>query len=248
MNPENKICTKCGVEKSLDCFHKDNRKKLGVVAACKDCVSMYAAIHYEKNKKKYRKMRLEYYEANKEKLLDSQKKYYGANKEKKDKSVKAWKEKNPEKVAEIKKRFLEKNPGYGIESTKKWKKENPDKVREAKRKQYNRYKKDPGFRVSGSISNGIRYSLGKGGKANSHWEDLVGFTATQLINHLERQFDENMTWGNYGSYWHIDHKKPIAAFSFKSPFDKEFKECWSLSNLQPLEAKENMRKGARYDV
>lgn len=238
-------CTKCGIEKSLDCFHKDRRKKLGVVAVCKECQSIYAASHYEKNKQKYHKMRQGYYLENKEKMLGDSKKYYEANKEKKGESVKKWKENNPEKVAESKQRFLKKNPGYASEQTTKWKKRNPEKVKKIKQAQYLRYKKDPCFRISGSVSNGIRYSLGKGGKANSHWEDLLGFTALQLMVHLEKQFDENMTWENYGSYWHIDHKKPIAAFSFKSPTDKDFRECWSLSNLQPLEAIENIKKGSR---
>lgn len=42
-----------------------------------------------------------------------------------------------------------------------------------------------------------------------------------------------------------DHARPIASFNFNSPDDKEFKDCWALSNLRPLEAKENMSKGSR---
>ena len=52
-----------------------------------------------------------------------------------------------------------------------------------------------------------------------------------------------MSWDNYGrNGWEIDHIKPISSFNFNSYKDKEFKECWSLENLQPLWAEENIRK------
>lgn len=64
--------------------------------------------------------------------------------------------------------------------------------------------------------------------------------------HLESKFVEGMTWENR-SEWHIDHIRPIASFNYATPDDPEFKQCWSLSNLQPLWAKENMSKGAKLD-
>jgi hypothetical protein len=51
-----------------------------------------------------------------------------------------------------------------------------------------------------------------------------------------------MTWMNYGE-WHIDHILPIDSFNFQSYEDYQFKECWSLENLQPLWAIDNIRKG-----
>ena len=36
-----KICSKCGVEKSLEEFHKDSQGKLGRKARCKDCIAQY---------------------------------------------------------------------------------------------------------------------------------------------------------------------------------------------------------------
>lgn len=37
MNPSTKICTKCGIEKELDQFHKNKGYRLGVTAQCKKC-------------------------------------------------------------------------------------------------------------------------------------------------------------------------------------------------------------------
>ncbi|MFW5903050.1 MAG: HNH endonuclease signature motif containing protein, partial [archaeon] len=65
-------------------------------------------------------------------------------------------------------------------------------------------------------------------------EDLVGYTFNELKEHLENQFTDKMNWGNYGDYWEIDHIKPKSSFDFEKPEDQEFKDCWSLDNLQPL--------------
>jgi hypothetical protein len=74
---------------------------------------------------------------------------------------------------------------------------------------------------------------------------LLGYTIEELMKHLESLFTEGMNWENYGE-WHVDHKKPMAIFKFTSVNDLEFKECWSLSNLQPLWKSENLSKGTRY--
>ena len=46
--------------------------------------------------------------------------------------------------------------------------------------------------------------------------------------------------------YHIDHIRPVSSFYFTKIEDKEFKECWALSNLQPLWASENCSKGANF--
>jgi len=94
---------------------------------------------------------------------------------------------------------------------------------------------------------GIHRSLCTGAKAGRRWESLVGYTVDQLRVHLEKKFAPDMTWDNHGTHWHIDHKIPIAAFNFKTPDDIDFKKCWSLKNLQPLESKANLIKGPRLD-
>jgi len=90
----------------------------------------------------------------------------------------------------------------------------------------------------------MRQSL-KRNKNGYHWEKLVGYTLDNLIQHLESQFKEGMTWDNQGK-WHIDHIRPIFSFDFDSYKDKEFRQCWALDNLQPLWAKDNLRKNKYY--
>ena len=85
----------------------------------------------------------------------------------------------------------------------------------------------------------------KGKKAGRRWQDLIGYTIEDLIQHLEKQFDEKMNWDNYGRYWHIDHIRPKSLFKYETAEDPEFKKCWALENLQPMEKIANIKKGIR---
>ena len=76
---------------------------------------------------------------------------------------------------------------------------------------------------------------------NKSYFDVLQYTPEELINHLEKQFKDDMTWENYG-VWHVDHKLPITSFEIQEMGDKEFMRCWSLDNLQPMWGEENIRK------
>lgn len=52
-----------------------------------------------------------------------------------------------------------------------------------------------------------------------------------------------MTWENYGPVWHVDHIRPCASFDLQDPAQQ--RECFNFKNLQPLFAKENLKKGDR---
>jgi hypothetical protein len=82
----------------------------------------------------------------------------------------------------------------------------------------------------------------KGEKCGMGAFKLVGYSPEDLRKHLEKLFKPGMSWGNYGSVWHIDHIVPKAAFNIVSPRDIDFRKCWSLDNLQPLWARENSIK------
>ena len=119
------------------------------------------------------------------------------------------------------------------------------------KKKYNRewmkkFRKIPKNKIDGSISGNIWHSL-KEKKNGRHWEDLVGYTLQDLMKHLENLFDENMNWENYGSYWEIDHKTPKSWFRYEIAEDLEFKKCWALENLQPLEISLNRSKKNYYE-
>ena len=97
-------------------------------------------------------------------------------------------------------------------------------------------------KIGRNISRRMRQSLNGERKSNS-WVNLVDFTLDELKNHLESKFLNGMTWENYGQVWHIDHIKPLSSFNIISDNCPEFRACWSLSNLQPLFALDNILKG-----
>jgi len=70
----------------------------------------------------------------------------------------------------------------------------------------------------------------------------VGCDLNYFIRHLESQFDDEMSWGNYG-LWHIDHIQPCSSFDLSK--EEEQKECFNYNNLQPLWAFDNLSKGAK---
>lgn len=77
------------------------------------------------------------------------------------------------------------------------------------------------------------------------------YKPSDLRKHIESKFKPGMTWGNYGKKgWHIDHIKPLSSFKFVDDSGNlivsEVKAAMSLENLQPLWAKDNLKKGDRY--
>lgn len=138
-----------------------------------------------------------------------------------------WKRKNPEKVKEIKKRNKNKH-------REKYNKAEALRIKEKR-------KNDPLWGLSKNLSKAIWECL-KGRKGGRSWKILVSFTIEELKIHLEFLFDENMSWSNYGSYWHLDHIKPLSWFNLETEFDK----AWDISNLQPMEGIANISKGNRF--
>lgn len=130
------------------------------------------------------------------------------------------------------KEYYLKNKEQIKQRKQKYIKENLDKIRESDRLRHQNNK------LSHNISKSLAMAL-KGAKSERHWEDLVNYSIKQLKEHLESQFNENMNWSNYGSYWEIDHIIPQNLFHFNSTEDKEFQICWSLMNLRPLELHQN---------
>jgi len=136
-----------------------------------------------------------------------------------------------------------------IERNKRWKEKNKDKEREYRRVYIKRKKEsNPKFRLDCNVSTSIWQCLkkAKSTKGGRGWKDLLGYSLEDLVRHIEKQFDESMSWNNYGSYWHVDHIKPKSLFNYTCPEDEEFKKCWALNNLQPLEKYENFKKNNLY--
>lgn len=100
---------------------------------------------------------------------------------------------------------------------------------------------NPSQRIRNSMS--ARMWAALKGKTDGALFSRLGYSSDELVSHLEAQFTEGMGWHNYGA-WHVDHVKPCALFDLTDA--TQFSECWALSNLAPLWAEDNIRKGAKY--
>lgn len=165
---------------------------------------------------------------------------------------------NPESCKERNKRSNIKNKENVYKAQRKWVENNKERVRLTKRKNKLKHKlkyseaekerikkkrvENPSWRLSKNMSKAIWECL-KNKKNQTSWLKFVDYSLEDLIDHLESKFDSETNWDNYGTYWHIDHIRPLSWFNLET----EFKDAWALSNLQPLERIKNITKGNRYE-
>ena len=270
---ESKICSYCGKTKNYSEFTKRSHNKSGIAAHCKECARILARKRYTENKELCNAKSKEWKKANPDAVRRYTRQWQSLNRDhissynteyssRNIEKIKAYRKKNKDQIAirakeyrQKKKDFLkiaakawhEAHPNYKIESLRKWRAENPEKNKELLRRANKKRAGILKYKVSDNISRRISESLKKGTKSNRHWETLVDFTVEQLKSHIEKLFQPGMTWENYGTVWEIDHKIPIAVFNFEDPDHIDFRLCWSLKNLQPLERLKNRSKGAKID-
>jgi hypothetical protein len=233
-----KTCTKCLEKLPLSQFSKKSKSPDGLQPNCKLCVKKYLQNYYIKNKHKRSTPTAE--ERGKNKLRC--RKYYYQNRTHLKKVAKNWREANQQKMREYSQKYRQINSSQLKERQKLYYDKNKKRILlSVKQRTKERNLTDPKFRIGSAMGKALSKALA-GKKAGQKWETLVGYTVTDLMAHLEPQFTPEMTWDNYGSYWHLDHLVPQYYFEYDSYEHPHFKACWSLDNLQPLEAEKNLRK------
>jgi hypothetical protein len=225
-----KICPRCGKTKPIGEFNKRTRSKDHLTSACRECL-------YIENKK--------YRESHREQAKERTRAWNKENPERKKLMLRDWYLRHQEEAKENQRLWRKKHTEEHKASVMIWRKEHPEETkRYSMITQKNRRSTIKG-KLNDNIKQYINHSL-RGAKNGRHWEDLVGFSLEELKHHLEKQFQPEMNWGNYGKKgWHIDHIIPISAFNFSKPEHIDFKRAWALTNLQPLWAKDNLSKGIK---
>ena len=170
-----------------------------------------------KNKEKIKEQKRNSYLRNKEYVLSKAKEYYLKNKNKKLEYQRKYKKENYTRISEYQKNYTKQ-----------------------------RRKTDIQYRLSNDLRRRILLALQKKDlKKTQKTIDLIGCSLYQLIEHLEKQFKEGMTWENRGfNGWHIDHIIPISSFDLNDI--EQQKACFHYTNLQPLWAKENLLKSNKF--
>lgn len=226
-----KQCSRCGQVKCLDKFHKSPKHLFGHHSVCSECRKDDGKRWNEINKEKKRKQ--------------SHDRYLKKVSEMEVKPVKRRKGLDIDRNRATKRRLYESNKERYRELIKKWAKDHPDRVREIKRRFVSKHKRTTQEKLNDCMRNGMNKSLKNGSKSNRSWEKLVGYTVLELMKHIEKQFIGDMSWENHGDVWHIDHIIPISAFNYETPEDIDFKKCWSMKNLRPLDSMENLIKNGK---
>jgi hypothetical protein len=102
-----------------------------------------------------------------------------------------------------------------------------------------RRKSDPMFAMACRLR--VRISLAvhkKGYLKTSKTSEILGCSWDDFKNHLEARFVDGMSWDNR-HLWHIDHIIPLAS----ATSEEELIKLNHYTNLQPLWAEDNLRKG-----
>jgi hypothetical protein len=234
-----KTCTVCKNEKSLESFTKSKKTKDGLNSACRICCKSRYEAWSRDNKEKLKEIRKKTDDAR----VDKRREYQRG--EKSREYHRQWNNNNRDKINEqVRKRYAE-NPETRAArkaSHDKWisKPENRNKLNLYVRKKRS---EDPSFKIAHNVRNRLLKVL-KGQRKYAKTMELIGCTANELKNHLEKQFSPGMTWENHGTYWHIDHIKPISWFNLS--IEKEMREACHFTNLKPLTKVENLKKGNRW--
>ncbi len=76
---------------------------------------------------------------------------------------------------------------------------------------------------------------------------VLGCTISELFTYLQSKFLPGMSWENYSRKgWHIDHIRRLSSFDLTDVEQRRI--AFHHTNLQPLWASDNMRKGGRHDA
>ena len=170
-------------------------------------------------KKEYFKKR---YLAKRKEILEKKKEYYLLNRDKILEKKKIYTANNSDK----KKQYYEKNK----KKINEWK-----KIFDR-----NKYHADVSFKLKVLLRTRIRKAVMKNNKSKKTMK-LLGCTMEEFKKYLESKFTKGMTWDKI----HIDHIKPCILFDLTNP--EEQAKCFHYTNLQPLWAIDNLKKGAKYE-
>jgi hypothetical protein len=225
-----KVCIKCKIEKDTDSDFLFIKKTQKYDNTCRQCNKEYQN-NYRRN--------------NKSELLADKKIYYQNNRASIRFKQKEYRQQNIDTYKMRDKKYYEENKDTIIFKKRAYKK----KRREV----------DPIFSLRSSISRAIALMISSQARTKHRKSCLkfLGYSVLELKNHLEKQFEPWMTWSNRGAYsvdkwddndqstwtWQLDHIIPQSDLPYVSMEDDNFKKCWALTNLRPLNAKQNHLDG-----
>ena len=103
-----------------------------------------------------------------------------------------------------------------------------------------RYATDPAFALK--VCSQVRIHNALTGKEKAaRTLELLGVPSISFYQaHLEVQFEPGMTWENYGTAWHVDHRIPLSLLDLTKPEAQRF--GFNYKNTRPMWADANRRR------
>jgi len=118
----------------------------------------------------------------------------------------------------------------------------------SKDQEYKRQRRitNPSYKLTERLRNSLYLALKSNSKTSSALT-LLGCSIDDLKSKLEGMFAFGMDWSNHGlAGWHLDHILPLASFDMSDPAQQKI--AFHHTNLQPLWAKDNMKKGCNVET
>ena len=168
--------------------------------------------------------------------------YYYRNREKENARSKIYKERNKDELKEKRRMYnlehQKENSAYRKRYAEAHKKEIAIQKAKWHKKQM---AENINYKLSAYLRNRATKATKRKTKVGSFVRDL-GCSMGQFRLFVENQFEEGMTWDNYGK-WHLDHVMPLSSFDLTKR--AEFLTACNWLNYQPLWATNNLKKGSR---
>lgn len=154
-------------------------------------------------------------------------------------SHKLWREKYIDYDKVRKQKHYELNRGKYIQRSTDYRNSNKDRVNQVVRYyRKKRFSEDKVFKITFNVRKRIRDILKlKGDIKKETTFEIIGCSPNELVQHLQTQFKDGMSWDNYGE-WHIDHIIPLSSGKTL----EDIRKLCRYTNLQPLWAKDNLKK------
>ena len=139
-----------------------------------------------------------------------------------------------------------------VEKTKRWVEANRERSREWHRnRRRERIAVEPAYKAR--IAMRRRFYMALRNQVYDGWNirsgeavRLLGCTMPEFVQYVESLWSDGMTWDNWTrDGWHMDHIVPLSAFDLSDA--DQIKAACHYTNLRPMWAADNLRKGAKVD-
>lgn len=225
-------------------------------SCCNDCLKLYQKSYHQKNIEHIKIQRQQYRDNNKENINSKQR-------------IENMSEERRLSKIEAQKQYYQLNRETRLEYSRQYKKNNKEKSKNSENaSNKKRYHNDPQFKFQELVKRQVQLYLksrgltknGKSSKQQMPQSAKEVLTYIQILFSLPSNLTPDgkvwMTMNNWSKYdaktynendpstwtWQIDHIKPHSEFQYTDMECQEFKDCWDLSNLRPLNSKQNNKE------